>query len=87
MRRVLNVYGMYELADSRGNIIYIGEGKLQDRLMSHFANGSDPVPGASLFRYVSTGGKKKAVQKQNSSLSKIYRSNGNLPRFNQKRRG
>lgn len=87
VRRVSNVFGMYELADGRGHIIYIGEGKLQDRLIAHFSNGSDPIPGASLFRYTSTGGKKKAVQNQNSSLSKIYRTTGNLPRFNQKRRG
>jgi len=85
---VSNIYGTYELADSDQNVVYIGEGKLYDRLMAHFAKGgSDPIPGVSYFRYEETRSKQKAEQRQNALLSEFERKYGKLPKHNQKSRG
>lgn len=85
--RVPNVYGAYELGNRDGEIIYIGEGRLQDRLRSHFSTGSSPVPGTAFFRYEQTGGKERAVGRQNALLRDFKRRWGRLPYYNQKSRG
>lgn len=87
VRNVANVYGVYELADGAGNIVYIGEGKLRERLIAHLSIHSDPTPGVSYFRYATTGSKRKAKQRQNALLSEFRRKYGRLPMYNQKRRG
>lgn len=80
-------YGIYELANSN-ELLYVGEGKVRERLVSHFPGGDDPTPGASHYRTQYTQSKERAVQRQNAEL-KAYMSshNGKLPRFNQKKRG
>lgn len=47
---VPNNLGVYELGDKHGEILYIGEGQLNDRLSDHFLNAGDPIPGAAHFR-------------------------------------
>lgn len=85
---VSNIYGTYELASGDPNVVYIGEGKLYDRLMAHFAKGgSDPIPAVSYFRYEATGSKQRAIQRQNALLSKFEENYGELPKYNQKSRG
>lgn len=37
------VYGVYELGDRNKSIVYIGEGKIRERLLAHFPDGSDPA--------------------------------------------
>ena len=78
-----NFYGVYELSDGNHNIIYIGEGKLNDRLHSHFSDGSDPIVGISFFRTELTESKSRAIQRQNKLLEE-YRDthHGRNPRFN-----
>ena len=87
VRNVPNIYGTYELADGDKNVVYIGEGKLYDRLMAHFATGSDPIPAVSHFRYEVTKRKQRAKQRQNALLSKFEENYGKLPKYNQKSRG
>ena len=84
---VSNIYGTYELADGDKNVVYIGEGKLYDRLMAHFATGSDPIPAVSHFRYEATRSKQRAKQRQNALLFEFKRKYGKLPRYNQKSHG
>ena len=86
IREVPNFYGVYELASGAKDVVYIGEGKLRDRLLTHFSGGCDPIPGASYFRYETTGSKNRCVQRQNVLLAEYKREYGRLPRFNQKRR-
>lgn len=81
---VHNVYGVYELANEKQDIINIGEGKIRDRLRAHFADGSDPIPGASYFRYEASGGKNRAIQRYNTLLAEYKRENDSPLRFNQK---
>jgi excinuclease UvrABC nuclease subunit len=87
IRTIPGVYGAYELSDGSKHVVYIGEGNLQDRLLAHFAASSDPTPGISYFRYVTTGSKQRAVQRQNALLSEFMKKHGRLPRYNQKRYG
>ena len=83
IEEVLNVYGVYELADGSKDVIYIGEGKLRDRLLAHVTGGSDPIPGASYSRYEKTGSKIRCEQRQNALLAEYGREYARLPRFNQ----
>ena len=77
-------FGVYELGNIHG-VINIGEGHVRSRLLSHFTNGSDPIVGASYYRVEYTGGKTKAVQRQNAELEAYKRTNGRYPRFNQRK--
>lgn len=81
-----NHYGVYMLGNGN-EIAYIGEGHLHDRLIAHFAGGSDPIVGVSRFWYEKTGSKERAVQRQNALLKWHQDQHGKLPRFNQKSRG
>lgn len=74
-------YGVYELGNDSG-ILYIGEGQVYTRLICHFSQGSEPVVGASYYRVEYTGGKERAVQRQNAELGAYYRANGRYPAFN-----
>jgi len=82
--RETNNYGAYELGNADG-ILYIGEGHVHSRLMAHFADGSEPVVGASYYRVEPTGGKEKARQRQNAELSAHKRKHGKYPSFNQRK--
>lgn len=84
VRRETNHYGVYELGNTNG-ILYIGEGHVYTRLMSHFSDGSDPIPGASFYRVEYTGSKERAVQRQNAELLAYKRKHGKYPRFNQRK--
>ena len=75
-------YGIYELATPSGEILYIGEGHVHDRLRAHFINGRDPIPGASLYRVEYTGSKERAEQRERAELRDYIRSHGTCPRFN-----
>jgi len=75
-------YGVYELADASGNILYIGEGHVQSRLYSHFISASDPTPGVGLYRVEYTGSKERAEQRERAELRDFTRSHGDCPKFN-----
>lgn len=77
-------FGVYELGNVNG-VIYIGEGKVRTRLLSHFPNGSDPIVGASHYRVEYTGGKTRAVQRQNAELEAYKKTHGKYPRNNQRK--
>jgi hypothetical protein len=76
-----NNFGVYELGNDF-DILYIGEGQVYNRLMAHFPQGSDPVVGTSKYRVEYTGGKDRAVQRQNAELNAYYRAHGRYPYFN-----
>ena len=84
VRRESNNYGVYELGNF-SDILYIGEGHVYRRLMSHFADGSDPTPGVSSYRVEYTRGKLRAKQRQNAELDSYYRKHRRYPRYNQRK--
>lgn len=76
--------GIYELGNNNA-ILYIGEGKVRTRLLSHFPQGGDPMVGISQFRVDYTGSKETAGQRERAEIKKYRMAhNGKLPRFNQK---
>lgn len=85
VEREANNYGVYELGDYN-DVLYIGHGVVRSRLMAHFADGSDPIPGVSSYRVECTSSKERADQRENAELAAYKRSHGRLPRFNQRRR-
>lgn len=84
VNRETDNFGVYELGNS-DEILYIGEGQVYTRLMSHFADGSVPIPGVGLYRMEYTGGKLRATQRQNAELDAYFRMHGSYPRHNQRR--
>ena len=85
VRRESENYGVYELGDS-SDILYIGEGHVYTRLMSHFADGSEPTLGVSSYRVEYTRSKLRAVQRQNAELNSYRRKHRKYPRYS-KRKG
>lgn len=77
-------FGVYELGND-DDILYIGEGKVHDRLMAHFPKGSDPIVGSSHYRVEYTGGKKRCKERQNAELRAYYRAKGRYPKFNSRK--
>ena len=77
-------FGVYELGNVHG-VIYIGEGHVRSRLLAHFRDGNDPIVGASDYRVEYTGGKTRAVQRQNAELATYKRRYGKYPRYNQRK--
>lgn len=77
-----DAFGIYELADKDGNVIYIGQGRISSRLNSHFLNGRHPIPKASYYRTEVVGSKERAEQRERSEIRAHRRSHGNCPSYN-----
>ena len=83
--QVLNVYGVFEITDENKNVIYVGEGKLRDRLMAHLEGRGDPLVAVLgfYFRYERTGNKRRAKQIE-KALLRLYLKPGKWPIRNDK---
>ena len=77
-----NVYGIYQIGDKNGRILYIGQGHIHDRLASHARRGNEPVRGAVLYRKQLTRSKRAAVQREKAELEKYSKLYGRLPPSN-----
>src|SRR2546428_6176613 len=77
-----DAYGIYELADRDGNVVYIGQGRISSRLNSHVLNGRHPVPGVSYYRIEVIGSKERAEQRERSEIRAHKRSHGYCPAYN-----
>ena len=74
-------YGVFEIGNDSG-VLYIGEGHIHSRLISHFPQGTEPVVGASYYRVEYTGGKERCEQRKSAELDAHYKNNGSYPKFN-----
>ena len=80
-----NSYGIYEISDKDGKIRYIGEGRLKDRLNSHFVGGKDPIPCSAKYRKEVIGSKQRAGERERAELRAYSRiHDGNLPPSNKR---
>jgi len=77
-------FGIYELADSNGNILYIGQGRIRSRLNTHFLIGNSPIPKVAKYRYEITGVKERAEQRERSEIRAFHRTNEGCPPFNRR---
>jgi len=81
---VRNVYEVYELGDSNGVVIYIGSGKLHDRL-NHWKSSSESCKrNARNFRHEELGSADRCSQKERALLANFMRKHGKLPRCNER---
>lgn len=71
------------IQDSNGDILYIGQGSVRDRLISHFLNGQDPIPGTSKYRVEYTNSQRIAEQRERAELDGYYKKYGKYPKYNQ----
>lgn len=83
---VKNYFGVYEIADAKEHVLYIGEGKVRDSLFEHLPpDGDSPIVGGSLFRYEFTHTQQRA-RRRRSRLVRQYRDEtGTIPKFNDER--
>jgi hypothetical protein len=80
-------YGIYELGDSSGMILYIGEGIICSQLLSHLPTGSKPFPRAERYRVEYASDKSQAVERLNRRFGEYLRlRDGEYPVYNRKRR-
>ncbi len=84
-KNIENDKGVYQIADS-SNIIYIGEGRVQSRLLDHLrpSNGNDYFPDAKSFRFRNLGFGETSLRQQNIDLFNYKKEFGRLPKYNDK---
>lgn len=75
-------YGVYELLDRSDNILYIGYGKIHCALMTHFADGKEPIGGVFNFSVEYTWDEEKSKKRQREELAKFYEKNNRYPKYN-----
>ena len=81
IEREADTYGCYELGDSHGNIVYIGQGRIRQRLMAHWRDIEDK-PRISYYRCTYCGSKYRAEQIERIELAIYEDQYGELPRYN-----
>ena len=80
-----NSYGVYEIGDNSGNILYIGQGRIRDRLKTHFIRGNHPIGGAAKYRKEITGSKQRAEERERAELRAYARDHDeDLPPYNKR---
>jgi len=81
---VPDVYGVYELGDAKGNIIYIGSGRLRDRLRYWKSINKVCIMQARMFRYEKICSERRCRQRERALLKDYKRRYGRLPKCNKK---
>jgi len=82
---VENVYGVYELSNSKtdlSKITYIGRGKIRDELMRYL---DEPCTKSSVyFRYEQTSSDERAQERERALLREFKEKYGRLPKCNER---
>lgn len=78
LREVPNFLGVYELADANKELIYIGEGRLKNRLLEH----NRKKLYAHYYRYLVLGSKIRCEQKERAMQRAYRKKHGELPWYN-----
>ncbi len=79
IKQLPNAYGVYQLADENKEIVYIGQGKLVNTLLSHLSDETEEI---SYFRFRENDSKKSSKLRQNILLKEYREKNGNTPKLN-----
>lgn len=78
--REYDTYGCYELGDADGEIVYIGQGRVRQRLMAHF--GDRKKRRVALYRCTYCRSKRRAIQMERVELQQHAYLYGELPLYN-----
>ena len=79
---VLDVYGVYELADANDYTVYIGSGHLHERLQYWKGSGNPCIRQARKFRYEELLSDRRRRQRERALLKEFKKIHGTLPRCN-----
>ena len=84
LNAVRNVFGVYELGNRSGNVIYIGSGKLHNRL-THWKNSDDScIRLTAMFRYEELSSDERCRQRERALQLDFKRRHGRLPKCNER---
>jgi len=75
-------YGIYEILDRLDKVLYIGYGRIYDSLITHFADGQEPIADAFNFSVEYTWDEEKSKKRQREELNKFYEINKRYPKYN-----
>ncbi len=81
IKQLPNAYGVYQLANDKKEIVFIGEGKLKHNISTHLSN-KDVAESIVYFRYRENDSKKSSKQRQNILLKEYKEKHGQVPEFN-----
>lgn len=82
LKELLNKDGVYQLANVKKEVIYIGEGKLKHNLMAQFRDSSKITADTMYFRYRENDSKKSSKQRRSILLKEFIYKHGKPPKFN-----
>ena len=83
IRRESDAKGNYQLADLRGEIVYIGEGRVRQRLMAHWNNIGDK-PRVNYYRCFYTGSKDISKRSERKQMDDYKKKHKFLPRYSER---
>jgi predicted GIY-YIG superfamily endonuclease len=80
-----NALGVYEIGNRLRNVIYIGSGRIRERLQAHMSpSGNRCIRQKGKYvRWEQTGSKERAQQRENALLEAFYRIHGRWPECNE----
>jgi hypothetical protein len=81
IKQLPNAYGVYQFADDKKEIVYIGEGKLKHNLLARLLD-KGTATSVVYFRYRENDSKKSSKQRQNILLKEYKEKHGKMPEFN-----
>ena len=76
--REYDTYGVYELGDADGEIVYIGQGRVRQRLIAHLRD-VEGKPDISYYRCTYCGSKYRSEQMERVEMITYEDQHGELP--------
>lgn len=76
-----NAFGVYQFANDKKEIVYIGEGKLKHNISAYLSD-REVAESIVYFRYRENNSKKSSKQRQNILLKEYKEKHGEMPEFN-----
>lgn len=81
VKQLPNSYGVYQFANDKKEIVYIGDGKLKHHISLHFSD-KEATENIVYFRYRENDSKKSSKLRKNILLKEYREKNGKMPEFN-----
>jgi hypothetical protein len=78
-----DIYGVYELGDADKEIVYVGSGKVKDRLLRHLEKNECPL--ARYYRLLIVGAEEFCNSKESEIIQEYRERKGRPPLYNEKK--